>query len=112
MQNCGVIKKTWIILDTWSTDTVTTNLDCVEEVNNCAKDEELTLFTNGGSLIFDRKGHLTFLPLSVYVNDNSLATILSLKDVNNIAGVCMTMYTLIEKAMNVVLSDGTDFKFK
>ena len=94
------------------TDSVTNNLDYVEYVKNFAKGEKLTVLTNGGSLLFDRKGHLTFLPLNVYVSNNYLATIISLKDVNNIPGVRVTMYTSIEKDMNVILRGGTVFKFK
>ena len=93
IQNGYTIKITWILLDTCSTYSVTNNLDYVEDVKNCAKDEELTVFTNEGSLLFDRKGRLTFLPLSVHVNDNYLATILSLKYVNSIPGVLLTMDT-------------------
>ena len=32
------------------------NLNYVEAMKNCTKDEELTAPMNGGSLIFDRKG--------------------------------------------------------
>ena len=60
MQNGDVIKKIWIILDTFSTDTMTNNLGYVEDVMNCKKYEELTVLMNGGSLLFDRKGRLTF----------------------------------------------------
>ena len=60
IKNDNVIKKTWIILDTFSTDTMTNNLGYVEDVMNCKKYEELTVLTNGGSLLFDRKGRLTF----------------------------------------------------
>ena len=60
-QNSNVIDKTWIILDTCSTHRMTKHLDYVEEVKNYAKHEELALFTNGGSLLFDQKWHmLTF----------------------------------------------------
>ena len=55
---------------------------------------------------------LNVLPFIVHVNYNSLATIIYLKDVNNIPGVSVTMNTSIEKAMNVILRDGTVFKFK
>ena len=41
-----------------------------------------------------------------------IATSLSLKDVNNISGVGVTMDTLIEKYMKMILSDGTLFMFK
>ena len=46
------------------------------------------------------------------MNGNSLATILSLIDVNNIPVVRVTMDAMIEKAMNVVLGYVTVFKFK
>ena len=107
-----MIKEACIILETCSTDRVTNNLDYFEDVNNCTKDKEIKVLTNGGSLLFDRKGRLTFLPSGVHVNYNSLATILSLKYVNKIIGVRVTMDTSIEKAMHVILSDVTVFKFK
>ena len=44
IKNGGVIKKTWILLDTCSTYSVTNNLDYVEDANNYDKDEELTVF--------------------------------------------------------------------
>ena len=112
MHNGDAINKTWIILNICSTDSVTNNLDYFEDVNNCAKDEKLAVLKNGGFLQLDRKGLLTFLPLSVHVDDNYLPTILSLKYVNNILGVRVTMDTLMKKFMNVILSDGTIFKFK
>ena len=40
----------------------------VEDVKNCAKHKELTVFTIGGSLIFNWKGRLAFLPLNVHLN--------------------------------------------
>ena len=60
MQNGNVINKTWIILDTWSTDSVKNNLDYVEDTKNCAKHEELTALKNGGPLLFDQEGRLKF----------------------------------------------------
>ena len=30
-------------------------LDCVEDVNNCDKDKEITVLTNVGLILFDRK---------------------------------------------------------
>ena len=88
------------------------NLNYVQDVNNCTKDKEIIVLKNGGLLFFYRKGRLRFLPLRMHVNKNYLSTILSLKDVKNISGVRVTMYKLIEKAINMILSDGTVFKFK
>ena len=112
MKNGCVINKTWIILDILSIDSVTNNLDYVEDVKNCVKHKELTVLTNGVSLICDRKLRLTFLTLSVHVNKNYLSTILSFKDLKNIPVVQIKMGTLIEKAMNVILRYGTVFDFK
>ena len=58
---------------------MTNNLDYIEVMKNWAKHKELTVLTNVVSLLFDRKGRLTFLPLNVHLNENSLATILFLK---------------------------------
>ena len=100
------------ILDTCSTDIVTNNLEYVEYVKNCTTDEELTVLRNGGSILFDSKGISTFLTLVVHMNENYVATILSLKDVNNISGVRVTMDTSMVKAMKMILSDRTIFKFE
>ena len=87
-------------------------MDYIEDVKNCAKQEELTVLKNGGSLLFYWKGRLTFLPLNVHVNENCIAQILYLKDVNSIPGVRVTMDTSLEKAMHAITKDGTVFKFK
>ena len=112
IQNGYVIKKKWVLLDTCFIDSVTNNLDYVEDAKNCAKHKELTVLANRGSLLFDRKVRLNFLPLNVQVNYDSLLTVISFKDVNNIIGVRVTMDTSIEKAMNTILRYGTVFKFK
>ena len=108
IQNGDAIKKVWIILDTCSADSVTNNLDYVEDLKNCAKDKELTVLKKGGLLLFD---NIT-LPLSVHMKENYLVTSLSLTCVNNIAEVRVDTDTLIETAKNLVPSDGTVFKFK
>ena len=60
MQNGHVIKKTWILLDTCSTNIMTNNLDYIEFMKNWAKHKELTVLTNVVSLLFDWKVSLTF----------------------------------------------------
>ena len=83
MQNGDMIKKSWLLYNTCSAENVTKQLDYVEYVNNCTKDKEITVLTNEGLLLFDRKGNSTSSPLSVHMNKNSLETILSLKYVKN-----------------------------
>ena len=52
IQKGDVINKTWVPLDTWSTDRVAKILDYVEEVKKCDKQKALTVLTNGRSRIF------------------------------------------------------------
>ena len=49
MQNGDVNIKTWVLLNTCSIDSVTNNLDYVEDVKNFSKDEELTVLKMEGS---------------------------------------------------------------
>ena len=100
----------WTILGTCSIDSGTNNLEYVEDVKNCDKNEELTVLTIGGSLLFDLKGRLTILSLNVNPKDNYLATTISLKDANKIPGMRVTMDASIDKAMNMILRYGTVFK--
>ena len=53
---------------------------------------------------------MTFLPLNVHANDNSLATIFSFKYEKQIPGVFATMDKSIDKSMNVIMKDGKHFK--
>ena len=80
-------------------------------MKNCAKHRELTVLTNGGTLFFDQKDRFTFLPFSVHLRNIFLVTILSIKYTNKNSGVRVTMDTSIEKAMSVIMKDGTVFKF-
>ena len=65
----------------------------VEDFKNRYKHKELTVVTNGGSIIFDQKGRLTFLSLNVHVNEDALEKIPYFKDVDNIPGVNVTLDT-------------------
>ena len=60
IQSGKEIKKTWILLDACYTDSVTNNLDYVEDINNCVKEKDLAVFLNGGLLLFNNKGRCTF----------------------------------------------------
>ena len=104
--------KTKGIFETCSIFSVPNNSDYVEGTKNKSKNEELTVLTSKGSLLFDWKGRLNILPLNVHVNENYLEKLISLKYVNNIPEMRMHMYKSIEKAMNVILRDGTVLKFK
>ena len=74
-----IISKTWILLDLCSTNSVTNNLKFVANVKQCFAGQELLALTNGGSKQYDHEGDFIFLPMKVYVKEDSLATILSMK---------------------------------
>ena len=51
--------------------------------------------TNGGNKNFNKKVVLKLLPILVHFEEDSLATVLSLKDVANINGVHVTMDSIV-----------------
>ena len=54
---------------------------------------------------------MNLLPILVHFEEDSLATVLSLKEVDNIKGVYVTMDTSVEKSILVHLGDGKVLKF-
>ena len=107
----AAIPKNWILLDTCSTCSVSNNRDFLGPISKCTPDNVLMVFTNGGSKTFDETALLKLLPMTIHHNPDSMATILSVKDVGNIPGVQITMDTLKEKAI-IVKHDNNIFKFK
>ena len=93
----ALIPDSWVLLDTCSTSSVTNNKDKVGDIRNCSPDECLKMFTNSGSTFYDKIAPLKLLPLDVHFNEKSMATILSVKDVNNIPDVHITMDTRKER---------------
>jgi hypothetical protein len=106
----GGIPKSWILLDTCSTASVTCNSDLLNNISVCDDDSSLTIYTNGGSQHFDSKGTLKMLPIDVHYNMNSMANILSMKDVVSLPDVKVTMDSSQESAMIVVFK-GKVYKF-
>ena len=82
----------------------------VIKVRKCKNDEVITASTNGGTIVYDEIGELTLFPLTVHVNDSSLANILSLKDLLDVPGLYSTMDSRKEKAI-IIHYDGRIFKF-
>ena len=67
--------------------------------------------TNGVSKTFRKRAFLKLLPIRVHFEEDSLATVLFIKDVANIKGVYVTMDTRAEKFISVHLGDGKVLKF-
>jgi len=110
-QNKNTIKKSWVLIDSCSTHSMSNNRTLVKNLRKFKNDETLVLMTNASDKEFNWIGDLTLFPLQVHFDKQSIATILSLKDVGNIPGVSICMDTRKEKAIIVTTKDGTVFKF-
>ena len=109
-KNCNIINPKWILLDTCSTASVCCNRDLVRNVRDCNEDEVLTIVTNGGTQVYKQLGVLKDFPLQVHFKSDSLANIISLRDVANISGVVITMDSSKERAIMVKMGL-KEFKF-
>ena len=110
--NEDIINENWILLNTCSTVNVCRNASIITDIRTCNNDKELTIVTNGGSQDYNQIGFFKYLPIPIYYNPKSIANILSFKEVASVPGICITMDTLTEKAIFVLLPDGRKMKFK
>ena len=92
-QRSARIKNTWVLLDTCATNIVSNNTALVTDIVACKQHERLTVSTNGGLISFDKKSTLKILPMKVHFNRDSMATILSSKEVEDIPGLRITTDT-------------------
>ena len=99
------IPSTWILLDTCSTASVARTRSLVMNIKACSSDDVLTVHTNGGPKSFLETAELKLLPIRVHFNEESMANILSLKDVASLPGVRIRMDTIQERAIFVELGD-------
>ena len=105
------IDPNWVLLDTCSTASVTGNPALVTNIRKCNEEQELHIATNGGGMIYEAIADLNLFPMQVHYNANSIATILSLKDVASIPGCYLTMDTRKARQI-VVVFDGHTYVFK
>ena len=100
-------QATWILIDTGSTFNSVCNLDLLHDVVPCAPMRSLS---NGGSLMYNKSGHLSLLPdLEVYYNPDSIANLLSMAYVTEHYRV--TMDSAVENSIIVHVCDGIDNRF-
>ena len=84
----------------------------MSNIRDCTKDETVLVHTNGGDKTFNQQGDLKIVPMTAHYNPTLLEKILLMKDVQKIPGVRITMDTLEESAMLILLSDGNALKFQ
>ena len=107
-----VIPSSWILLDTCSSHSVTNSRAMMKNTRTCTAEETLTITTNAGTKTFSMIGQLKRMPLTVYLNEDSLGTILAFRDVAAIPGARITVDTAKELAMTVTLEDDSSMKFE
>ena len=94
-----IIDKSWVLLDTGLTVSVFCNRDLVSNVNLCEPGQGITVITNGGLQSFEEEADANLLPIKVHFNPDLLANILSMSDVANLPGACVTMDSSMERAI-------------
>ena len=110
-QNSDSIPLSWVLLDTCSTASVFFDIALVNNLVVCSDEEVLLIHTNRGTQTFDLKSKMKMFPIEVHFNSESMANILSLKDVVSMRGACITMDTFEERAITLRY-EGNVYKFK
>ena len=73
----------------------------VNDLVVCSEEEVLLIHTNGGTQTFDLKSNMKMFPIDFHFNSESMANILSIKDVVSMKGACITMDTFEERAITL-----------
>ena len=108
----NVINLNWILLDTCSTDSVFNNNAFLTDITKCEDSDILHIVSNGGGAVtYDTTGFFELLGMQIHYNKNSLANVLSFKQVAALDGVKITLDTSVEKAITVHIN-GDALKFK
>ena len=110
---CTDIPRSWILLDTCSSNSTCNDARHVENIKQCIFGEEMTTITNGGPRCFEKEATLNIFPLKVYFDQESLATIVSYYEVSILPGVTMIVNSKVENTINVVVEDqNCTYKFR
>ena len=59
------------------------NDSIISKVTVIPSEEHLRIYSNGGHMDYTMRGTLDILPMDIYANDNSMANIISLKEVED-----------------------------
>ena len=105
------IPSSMIILDSASTNSCFMNKHLVKNISEVAEEDHLVIISTGGATTFQQKAECKLLPMDVWYNEESLANILSLKEVSNLDGVKVVLDTSKDPAIKVVLQDNTVLNF-
>ena len=104
-QDGADIPRSWILLDTCSSNSTSNDARHVKNITQCFFGEEMTTITNGGPKCFKKEATLKIFPLKVYFDQNSMATIVSYHEVSILPGVSIVVNTKKENTINVEVED-------
>ena len=107
----GIIPSTWLLLDTCSTSSVVNNPNIFKNIRECLEEERLTVVTNGEKKAFNEIGKYELFPIEAQFNLHSMANTISLKDMDNVSVLRITMDSSKERAITVDYQ-GKFYKFK
>ena len=79
----GAVSNNLILLDPCSTISCKKNNLIVSKVTLILSEKHLRVYSNGGPTDYTTRGTLEILHMGIYVNNNSMANILSIKEVAN-----------------------------
>ena len=102
-----IINPNWVLLDTFSTESVFRNKSLLSDIHKFKKENILKIITNGGSVTYDTVGKFDLFGMPVFFNEQSLVNVLSFKQVAAIEDVRITFDTTIEKAIVVHVNNIT-----
>ena len=83
---CEGINRSWVLLDTSSTDSTCNDTKHVTNVVQCKIADEMTALTNRGPRVFQKEAGFGLFPMKVYFDQHSLATVISYHQVKNLPG--------------------------
>ena len=106
----NIINPNCILLETCSTISSTRNKSLVQNFQPCYVGEEPRAYTNGGHQDYDHTATLKMLPFEDFLNEQSLANILSFATVASKFRI--TNETELDPLINAHLHDGTRIIFK
>ena len=99
------IERSWILLDTCSTNSTSNDARHVKNISQCFIADEMTTMTNGGPRVFQKEATLKLFPLKVYFDQESLATVVSYHEVSQLPGVRIVVDTAVENTINVTMEE-------
>ena len=94
-----------MLLDSGATDSGVHDLSLVKNVRTLPRSEHFTVKTNGGSMVYTKDAELKIFPMRVYVNEDSTANILSMKDLEDVPGLYITYDSRIKRGFLVHYED-------